>query len=60
MAGMLPNKRTRDEIERDMDRLREGHQRSVDSWMKNRFATEGSTKHDYSSRNSDDESKARE
>lgn len=57
MAGMLPNKRSRDEIERDMDRLREGHQRSVDSWLKNRFSGDANTKHDRSSTLCDSDNK---
>jgi hypothetical protein len=49
MAGMLPKRRTRDEIEREMERLREGHQRSVESWLKNRFADNANMEDECSS-----------
>ena len=37
MAGMLPNKKSPSEIEREFDELREAHRKSVDEWLNSRL-----------------------
>jgi len=37
MAGMIPSRKNLQQIEQEIDNLRDRHNRAVDSWLKARF-----------------------